>query len=75
MRDINGDKTQDFYNEADFVNVTKQLSDGMFPRKSKKSISPYKALLWILIIAVIAMVVSYLVAHTNVFRDIKDILK
>ncbi len=67
MRDINGDKTQDFYNEADFVNVTKELSDDMFPTK-KKTISPYKAFLWILIIAIVAMVVSYLVAHTTVFR-------
>ncbi len=66
MRDINGDKTRDFYNEADFVNVTKELSDDMFPRKNKKSISSHKALLWTLIIAVIVMVVSYLVAHTTI---------
>ena len=75
MRDINGDKARDFYNEADLVNMTKELSGDMFPRKIKKSISPYKALLWTFIIAVIVMVVSYLVAHTTVFRDIKDILK
>lgn len=68
MRDINSDKTRDFYNEADFVNVTKELSGEMFPKKNKKSISPYKALLWILVFAVIVMIVSYLVAHTTVFR-------
>ena len=68
MRDINGDKARDYYNETDLVNVTKELSENMFPRKNKKSISPYKALLWILIIAAIVMVVSYLVAHTTVFR-------
>lgn len=68
MRDINGDKTQDFYNEADFVNLTKELSDNMFPKKSRKTISPYKAFLWLLIIAVVTMVISYLVAHTAVFR-------
>ena len=68
MRDINGDKTRDFYNEADFVNVTKELSDDMFPTKKKRTISPYKAFLWILIIAVATMVIAYLVAHTTVFR-------
>ncbi len=74
MRDINGDKARDYYNEADLVNVTKELSDEILP-KTKNTISPYKAFLWILIIAVIVMVFSYLVAHTTVFRDIKDILK
>ena len=74
MRDLNGDKARDYYNEADLVNMTKELSDEILP-KTKKTISPYKALLWILIIAVIVMVISYLVAHTTVFRDIKDILK
>ncbi len=64
MRDLNGDKAQDYYNEADLVRMTTELTEEMLP-KNKKAISPYKALLWTFVGVSVVAVICYIIAHTN----------
>lgn len=61
--DINGDKMVDYYSHAAYTKHLNEITEEIVPAKSKKSISPYKVLLWLAIITVILTIITYSVAH------------
>ncbi len=61
--DINGDKRTDYYTHGEYAKRLNDITKEIFPTKSKKSISPYKALLWVAIITVILIILSYSISH------------
>lgn len=61
--DINGDKTVDYYSHAAYAKHLNEITEEIIPTKSKKSISPYKVLLWLAIITVISTILAYSISH------------
>ncbi len=61
--DINGDKRTDYYTHAEFAKRLNDITEEILPIKSKKSISPYKVLLWLVIITIILTIISYSISH------------